>query len=106
MHRLTGKTTTGTEKYGRRSHASGPGERSTPTTAGETLNDPLTATPSDSLEADEEPPAKTLDLSQSSSSDYSDSEDTDSEDTPEETFQRIIPAGRKGGTNFDNVRDI
>jgi hypothetical protein len=76
------------------------------TAASDTLNDPFTATPSDSLESDEEPPAKTIDLSQSSSSDYSDSEDTDSEDTPEETFQRIIPAGRKGGTNFDNVRDI
>jgi hypothetical protein len=49
-------------------------------------------------------PIKSLQRIQLSTSLSSDSEDTDSEDT--EKFQRIIPAGRKEGINFDEVRDI
>jgi hypothetical protein len=75
------------------------------TAASDTLNDKFPATPSNSLESDEEPPTKTIDLSQSSPSDSSDSEDTDSEDTTEE-FEQIIPEARKKGTDFNNARAV
>jgi hypothetical protein len=66
----------------------------TSTAASVTPSGPFEANPSDNLESDKEPTANTtIDISSS-----------DSEDT--EKFQRIIPAGRKEGTNFDEVRDI
>jgi hypothetical protein len=70
--------------------------KSTASTASKAQTE-VTANSSDSLESDE-------DLSQSSSSDSSDSEDTDPGKTPEEPFKKIIPAARKEGTDFNNVR--
>jgi hypothetical protein len=70
--------------------------KSTASTASKAQTE-VTANSSDSLESDE-------DLSQSSSSDSSDSDDTDPGKTPEEPFKKIIPAARKEGTDFNNVR--
>ena len=92
----------------------------TKTTAASTRTAPtrFTANPSDSHESDEEPPAKPIDLSQSSSSDPSDSEesDSDSDDTPnknnntrfmdEDVFDPIIPAAREKGTDFNNAQNV